>query len=77
MTCERQPRPQDLLVFQYTCRRHIGTKLGSLAHFERKSPMLGTNLNNRQFARWRHLATKTTILFVFPFIFRFFYLSEV
>ena len=46
MTCEGQPRPQGLLVFQFTCRRHVGTRLGSFARFRRKSPVLDSNLNN-------------------------------
>ena len=32
---------------------------------------------NRPFARWRHFATMTRIIFVFPFIFKFDNLSEV
>ena len=43
MTCEGQPRPQGLLVFQFTCRRHVGKRLGSFARFRRKSSVLGSN----------------------------------
>ena len=40
---EGQPRPQGLLVFQFTCRRHVGKRLGSFARFPRKSSALGSN----------------------------------
>ena len=43
MTCEGQPRPQGLLVFQFTGRRHVRKRLGSFARFLRKSSVLGSN----------------------------------
>ena len=43
MTCEGQPRPQGLLVFQFTGRRHVRNRLGSFARFRRKSSVLGSN----------------------------------
>ena len=42
-----------------------------------KSMYSRKQIANRPFARWRHFTTTTRILFVFPFIFKFFNPSEV